>query len=62
MKNKRRMLSIGYGSLGVLPLFVAFIVSSVQHTVPALTILWSVLLGALLTSAIGLILRARKEE
>jgi uncharacterized BrkB/YihY/UPF0761 family membrane protein len=62
MNNKRRMLTMGYGGLSTLPLFVVFIVMSVHYQVPALTILWSVFFGATLTSAIGLIVRARKEK
>ncbi len=56
------MLTMGYGGLGTLPLFIAFIVMSVHYQIPALTILWSVFFGATLTSAIGLIVRARREK
>lgn len=62
MNNKRRMLTMGYGGLSTLPLFTALIVMSVHYQLPGLTILWSVFFGATLTSAIGLIFKARKKE
>ena len=61
MTNKKRLLTIGFGGLSTLPLFIAFIVMSVHYELPGLTILWSVLFGATLTAAIGSITRARKE-
>ncbi len=55
------MQAVGYGSLGTFPIFVVFIAIGVHYQIPALTIFWSVFLGALLTAAIGLILKAHKE-
>lgn len=62
MTDRKRMLTIGFGVLGTLPIHVAFIATTVYYHLTALTIFWSVMFGAALTSAIGLIVRARRKE